>query len=65
MTGSEVGRVLACPASAVLPRAVDDGGDHFSGEIVNGEWQETQQDIGYQNSDIVVRMPRPKKPVKP
>lgn len=27
MTGSEVGRVLACPASAVLPRAVDDGGE--------------------------------------
>lgn len=44
---------------------VDDGGDDSSGEIMDGEWQETQQDIGYGNSDIVVRMPMPKKPVKP
>lgn len=50
---------------SVGSNGVDDGGDDFSGEIMNGEWLEAWQEIGYQNSDIVVRMPMPKKPAKP
>jgi hypothetical protein len=50
---------------SVGSNAVDDGGDHFSGEIMNGEWQETRQEIDSKHSDVVVRMPMPKRPVKP
>jgi hypothetical protein len=42
---------------------VDDGGTDWSGEVVNGEWlrpgQEAEQDYYFDNSDIVIRMPRP------
>ncbi|MGB8854773.1 MAG: hypothetical protein WCC69_14560 [Pirellulales bacterium] len=50
---------------SVGSNGIDDGGDHFSGEIINGEWQEARQEIDPRNSDIVVRMPIPRRPVKP
>ncbi len=36
-----------------------DGGDDRSGWIVGGEWQESEQEVDRQKSDIVVRIPVP------
>jgi hypothetical protein len=36
-----------------------DGGDDRNGWIVGGEWQESQQEVDRQKSDIVVRIPVP------
>jgi hypothetical protein len=39
-----------------------DGGNDQSGWIVGGEWQGQEQDVDSDASDIVVRMPIPKRP---
>ena len=38
---------------------LDDGGTDFTGEIVKGEWQETDASADWKKSDIVIRMPIP------
>jgi hypothetical protein len=45
--------------ASVGVNGVYDGGDDFGGWIVRGEWQATVQDVPYQKSDLVVRMPIP------
>jgi hypothetical protein len=41
---------------------VYDGGDDVSGWIVGGEWQAVEQDVPWDASDFVVRMPIPPRP---
>jgi len=48
--------------ASVGQNGVYDGGDDMSGWIVRGEWQEQQQDVRSDASDLVVRMPIPKRP---
>jgi hypothetical protein len=48
--------------ASVGENGVYDGGDDMSGWIVRGEWQEQQQDVRSDASDLVVRMPTPPRP---
>ena len=49
--------------ASVGENGVYDGGDDMSGWIVRGEWQEQQQqDVRFDASDLVVRMPTPPRP---
>ena len=54
---------------SVFQNGVDDGGRDFGGEIVGGEWlpADEKQDMSYESSDFVLRVPRPplKVPVAP
>ncbi len=51
------GYVLA----SVGANCVYDGGNDVEGWIVNSEWQDEQQDVSLNDSDLVVRMPVPKR----
>jgi hypothetical protein len=52
--------------ASVGPNGIYDGGTDMSGWIVKGEWQSEEQDVGYGECDLVVRMPVPERPfVKP
>jgi hypothetical protein len=52
--------------ASVGENGVYDGGDDNNGWIVKGEWQEEEQGVLYNESDLVVRIPVPKRPfVKP
>jgi hypothetical protein len=37
----------------------DNQGTDFGGKIIKGEWASEEQDVDYQESDIVIRMPLP------
>ena len=45
--------------ASVGKNGVYDGGDDLDGWIVGGEWQTTEQDVDYNKTDLVVRMPVP------
>jgi hypothetical protein len=42
----------------------DDGGTDIGRWIVGGEWQEKEQPVSHPATDIVVRMPMPKRPLR-
>lgn len=44
---------------SVDQNGVDDGGTDMGGEIVGGEWVDEPQDVDWNKSDIVVRVPVP------
>ena len=46
---------------SVFSNGTDDGGTHYDGEIIEGEWvDEEDSDFDYNRSDIVIRVPVPK-----
>ncbi len=51
--------------ASVGQNCVYDGGTDAEGWIVNGEWQDEQGKGSYDTSDLVVRMPVPKRPFSP
>jgi hypothetical protein len=48
---------------SVFENGVDDGGKNFGGDIDAGEWlpDDKRQDIDQDHSDLVIRMPRPRR----
>jgi hypothetical protein len=51
--------------ASVGQNGVFDGGTDAEGWIVNGEWQDEQQGVLGDHSDLVVRIPVPKRPFVP
>lgn len=49
--------------ASVGDNGVYDGGDDWSGRIIDGNWQEEERDVPRNASDLVVRMPMPIRPV--
>jgi hypothetical protein len=52
---------------SVFENGVNDGGTDFGGEIVKGEWakEDARLERDHENSDFVIRMPRPWPPLIP
>ena len=44
---------------SVFENGKDDGGDYYTGEIVDGEWVDEPGVIDMEDSDLVIRVPAP------